>query len=186
MASDLRLAGRSLAKHPAFSLTAISALAIGIGANTAIFSIVRQVLLQPAGVRDPGRVVAVRVHYDKLALRSIAISTTDFVDVRNSPQIFEHAAIAQRGSFNFTGAGAPERITGARVSVEWFDVFGEKPILGRVFQPEEDQPNANQEAVLSYAAWQRLFGGKASAAGATIELDEKPYRIVGVMGRDFR
>src|SRR5215469_4787151 len=149
MASDLSLAARSLSKNPAFSLTAIAALAIGIGANTSIFSIVRQVLLNPAGVDDPAHVAAVRVKYDKLALRSIPISVPDFMDVKNSREIFTSAAIAQRGSFNLTGSGAPERISGSRVSAEWFNVFGAKPQLGRVFQPEEDQPNANQEVVLS-------------------------------------
>lgn len=186
MASDLRLAARGLRKHPAFALTAIAALAIGIGANTAIFSTVRQVLLNPSGIDDPARVAAVRVSYDKLALRNIAISATDFAGVRDSPQIFEHAAIADRGSFNFTGAGAPQRIAGSEVSAEWFDVFGAKPILGRVFTAQEDQPNANQEAVLSYGTWQRLFGASPAAIGQIIELDQKPYRIVGVMPRDFR
>src|SRR5215469_4677221 len=131
MASDLRIAARGLLKHPTFSLTAIAALAIGIGANTAIFSMVRQVLLSPAGVSDPNRVVAVRVKYEKLALRSISISAPDFVDVKSSGRVFEHAAIADRGSFNFTGTGAPERIQGSRVTAEWFDVFGAHAALGR-------------------------------------------------------
>src|SRR5579864_808483 len=184
--STLRITGRTLAKSPAFSLTAIAALALGIGANTAIFSVVNQVLLNPAGVSHPERIVALRVKYDKLALRSIPVSVPDFADVQKSTQLFESGALLGPGDYNYTGAGIPERLQGAAVSVQWFDVFGAKPRIGRVFQPEEDQPNANQEAVLSFGAWKRRFGQDASVLGRTIELNRKPYRIIGVMGPEFR
>jgi predicted permease len=186
MISDLRIACRTLAKTPAFTLTAVAALALGIGANTAIFSLVSQVLLNPAGVSNPERVVAVRAKYDKLALKSIPVSIPDFTDVRASTSLFESAAMLQAGDFNYTGSGAPERLQGANVSLRWFDVFGAKPRIGRLFQPEEDTPNANQVAVLSYAAWQRLFGLDAGILGRTIMLNQKPYRVVGVMGPEFR
>lgn len=186
MISDLRIACRTLAKTPAFALTAIAALALGIGANTAIFSLVSQVLLNPAGVSSPERVVAIRAKYDKLALTSISVSIPDFTDVRDSTAQFESAAMMQQGDFNYTGSGAPERLQGANVSLRWFDVFGAKPRIGRLFQPEEDVANANQVVILAYAAWQRLFGMDAGILGRTIELNQKPYRVVGVMGPEFR
>src|SRR5437660_9058168 len=153
MPSDLRVACRTLAKSPGFTVTAVAALALGIGANTAIFSVVNEVLLNPAGVANPERIVALRVKYDKLALASISVSVPDFADVQKSTQMFESAAVLGQGNYNYTGSGAPEQLQGAPVSLHWFDVFGAKPRLGRVFLPEEDRPNANQVVVLSYPAW---------------------------------
>ena len=186
MTSDLRLAGRALARNPAFTLTALATLALGIGANTAIFSVVNQVLLNPSGVQEPDRVVALRARYDKLALRSIPVSVPDFADVETSRTVFDAAAVMRDGDFNYTGQGVPERLQGALVSLRWFDVFRARPMLGRLFAPEEDRPDANQVAVLSYAAWARLFGRDQGVIGRTLELNQKPYRIVGVMGPDFR
>jgi predicted permease len=182
----LRIACRTLAKSPAFSLTAIAALALGIGANTAIFSVINQVLLHPAGVSDPERVVALRAKYDKLSLKNIPVSIPDFADVQKSTQLFESGAVLGQGSYNYTGSGVPERLQGATVSQQWLDVFGAKPQLGRIFQPEEDRPNANQVVVLSFAAWKRLFGQDSGVLGRTMELNGMPYRIVGVMGPEFR
>ena len=186
MPSDLRLATRTLAKNPAFAVTAVATLALGIGANTAIFSVVNQVLLNPAGVAGPNRVVAVRARYDKLALRSIPVSVPDFADVETSKSIFESAAVERDGDLNYTGQGVPQRLQGAAVSRGWFDVFGARPLLGRVFSAEEDTPQANQVAILSYAAWTRLFGRDAGVVGRTLELNQKLYRVVGVMGPEFR
>jgi hypothetical protein len=106
--------------------------------------------------------------------------------VLHSTQQFESAALIDRGDFNYTGSTVPERLRGASVTWRWFDVFGAKPKLGRVFRPEEDRPNANREVVLSYAAWKRLFGQDPGVVGRTIELNQLPYRIVGVMGPEFR
>ncbi len=186
MTPTLRITFRTLAKSPAFSLTAIAALALGIGANTAIFSVVNQVLLNPAGVSQPERIASLRVKYDKLALKSIGVSVPDFSDVQKTTNLFEYGAVLGQGDYNYTGSGMPERLQGAAVSVQWFDVFGAKPRLGRLFQPEEDKPKANQVVVLSYAAWKRLFGQDASALGRTIELNRVPYQVIGVMGPEFR
>ena len=183
--SDLRITSRTLAKSPAFSLTAIAALAIGIGANTAIFSVVNEVLLNPAGAANPERIVALRAKYDKLALRSIPVSLPDFDDVHNSTQLIESGAVQQPAIFSYTGTATPEALTGANVSFQWFDVFGAKPRIGRGFQPEEDKPNANQVVVLSYGAWKRLFGQDPNVLSRTMELNQKQYRIVGVMGPEF-
>ena len=164
----------------------MATLALGIGANTAIFSLVNQLLLNPPGISDPGRVVAVRVRYDKLNMTSIGMSAPDFANVRDSRELFEHAAIVGDGQYNYTGGTVPEQLKGSPVSVEWFDVFHAKPQLGRVFLPEEDRPNANPVVVLADAAWKRLYGGDPAIVGKTIELNQTPYQIIGVMGPEFR
>ncbi|HEY2013966.1 MAG TPA: ABC transporter permease, partial [Bryobacteraceae bacterium] len=119
-------------------------------------------------------------------LASIPISATDFSDVRNARDLFHHAAIIGEGDFNYTGGDTPERLQGASVTAEWFDVFGAKPLLGRVFTADEDQANANQVIVLSHAAWKRLFGSDPNILGRTVALNERPYRIIGVMDSGFR
>ena len=169
---DSRYAVRTLLKTPGYTVVALATLALGIGANTAIFSVVNQVLLNPAGIAHPERIVSVQARYEKLALRNIGVSIPDFADVLHSTQQFESAALIERGDYNYTGSTVPERLRGANVTWRWFDVFGAKAKLGRVFQPEEDRPNANQEVVLSYAAWKWLFGQDAGAIGRTIELNQ--------------
>jgi predicted permease len=182
---DLRYAARQMMRSPGFSLTVILTLALGIGANTAIFSLANQLLLHPVGIDHPERLVAIREHYDKLNLRNIPISAPAFKDTLNSRQIFEHAAAAEQVDFNYSDGSTVQRLQGAIVSSEWFDVFGAKPVLGRVFTADEDQPNANRVAVLSYNGWTRLFGADRSVIGRTIELNRLPYRIIGVMQEGF-
>ena len=177
---------RTLARSPGFGITAIAVLALGIGANTAIFSIVSQVLLSPEGVTHPERIVSLRAKYDKLALRSIPVSIPDFTDVLANTQFFEAAAMQAGADFDYSGAGVPERLRGATVTSGWFDTFGAKPRLGRVFGPDEDKPNANQVVVLSFGAWKRLFGQDPGVLGRSVELNEKLYRVIGVMGPEFQ
>src|ERR1700692_3215472 len=186
MLSDIRFACRTLAKSPGFTLTSIAALALGIGANSAIFSLVNQLLLNPPGFANPERIVAIRAKYDKLSLKSIPLSVPDFADVRNSTQIFGRAALMGEGDFNYTGGEVPERLQGASVRGQCFDFFGAKPYLGRTFQAEEDIPNAHPVVVLAHGAWKRLFGGSSGVLGRTIELNQRPYEIIGVMGPEFR
>jgi predicted permease len=182
---DVRFGLRALAKSPGFAAIAILTLALGIGANTAIFSVVNTLFLHPPGVAQPERVVAQRARYGKLGLKNIVVSVPDYAQVRDSKKIFATAALETPASFNYTASAYPLQLNGAMVSWQWFDVFGAKPIVGRTFTRDEDQPNTNREVVLSYGAWQRWFGGDASAIGRTIQLNQQPYRIVGVMGRDF-
>src|SRR5579872_1892740 len=112
---DSRYAVRSLLKTPSYTIVAVLTLALGIGANTAIFSVVNQVLLNPAGISDPSRVVALRVKYEKLALLNIGVSVPDFADVLHSTQQFESAALYSTGGFNYTASGVPERLSGTSV-----------------------------------------------------------------------
>jgi len=182
---DIRYGMRALVKSPAFAAVAILTLALGIGANTAIFSVVNTLFLHPPGVVQPDRVVVQRAYYNKLGLKNIVVSIPDYAQVRDSKNIFATAAASTVGSFNYTGGDFPERLRGALVTWQWFDVFGVKPIVGRVFTQAEDQPNANREVILSYGTWQRWFGSDPSAVGRTIQLDQEPYRIVGVMPANF-
>src|SRR5690348_176849 len=182
---DLRFGLRMLVKSPGFTIIAVLTLALGIGANTAIFSVVNALFLHPPGVAHPEQIVVERVRYAKLGLNNIVVSAPDFAQVRDSKQFFSSAALENSMDFNYTAGEWPERLQGAQVSWQWFEVFGAKPVAGRVFTPEEDQPNANHEVVLAYGAWQRWFGGDRNAIGRRIQLNEQPYRIIGVMGPDF-
>ena len=184
--ADLRYAARGLRKTPGFTTVAVLTLALGIGANTAIFSLVNQVLLHPPGISHPERIVVFRTKYDKLNLDIEVAAPPAFAAARNRKELFEHAAAGQELSFNYANQQVPERLPGAAVSAGWFDVFGTRTELGRVFTQEEDQPNANRVVVLAYGAWQRLFGGDPQVIGRSIQLNQQPYQIIGVMTRDFR
>jgi predicted permease len=182
---DIRFGLRTLAKSPGFAAVAILTLALGIGANSAIFSVVNTLFLHPPGVSQPDRVVVQRVRYNKLGLKNIVVSIPDYAQVRDSRKVFATAAVCSPTTFNYTAGDFPQMLRGAMVTWQWFDVFGAKPIAGRVFTPEEDQPKANHEIILSYGTWKRWFGGDPGAIGRSIQLDQEPYRIVGVMGPDF-
>jgi predicted permease len=186
MFSEIRFAARALVKNPAFSLTAIAVLALGIGANGAIFGLVSQALFAPPGIADPDRVVAVRARYGKLNLPSISLSAPDFDDVRRATEVFEHAAVMEPRSLNYTGGDTPQLVEGAAVSLHWFDVFGARPALGRTFVADEDQPDANFAVILSDAGWVRLFGRDPGIVGRTVLLNAKPHKVVGVMRPGFR
>jgi predicted permease len=187
MVSDLRVSIRSLVRSPGFSLAAIGVLALGIGINSAIFTLVNQVLLAPPGISNPDRVIALQAKYDKLNLRSIPISLPDFGDIHRNTQLFEKVAVVSQGDFNYTRENAAaEYLRGAPVSPEFFDVFGTKLMLGRGFLPEEDQVGANYVTVLAYSTWKRVFGGDDSIVGKSIQLNQKPYKVIGVAASDFR
>ena len=182
---DIRFGLRVLVKHPGFTAVAVLTLALGIGANTAMFSVVNALFLHPAGVAHPESVVVERARYLKLGLNNIVVSLPDYVQMRDSTRIFAAAAAEREDDFNYTGSAYPQDLRGALVTGQWFDVFGAKPILGRVFTPAEDRLYANYEVILPYGAWERWFGSDPNAVGRTIQLNEQPYRIIGVMGRDF-
>ena len=186
LVQDLRFAIRMLAKNPGFTLVAILTLALGIGANTAIFSVINSLLLHPHGIAHPDRLAVVRARYEKLNLKSIVISAPDFTFVRDNKQVFAASAIELPGSFNYTGSDRPERLRGAQVTSQWFDVFEARPMLGRVFTPEEDQPKANFEVVLAYDTWKTFFGGDPGIVERNIQLNRQSYRVIGVMGPEFQ
>jgi predicted permease len=185
MWSDLRYAARTLARSPAFALTAILALALGIGANTAIFSVINSLLLHPPGLKDPDRIVALRINYDRINLKNIVTSVPDYANVRDSRNVFSSAVLLGMGNFSYANGGAPERLVAERVTGQPFEVLGLRPLLGRGFLPEEDRPGANHVVILTYGTWQRIFGSDPHVLGRTMELDSEPYRIVGVLGPEY-
>ncbi len=182
---DVRYGIRMLTKAPGFTAVAILTLALGIGANTAIFSVVNSLLLHPAGIAHPERVLAVRVRYEKLNLKSILISAPDFRLMLRDNKIFDAAAMEDPADFNSASGAVPERLRGAKVSSQWFDAFEARPLLGRVFTPEEDHPGADHEVVLAYDTWKSVFGGDSGIIGRTVLFNQQSYKVIGVMGRDF-
>lgn len=183
---DFRFAFRALSKNPGFAAVTVLTLALGIAANTAIFSVMNALFFHPPGIDDPARVVAVRVRYPKLNLPNISISATDYADVRDSKQIFAFAAALQENNYTYNGNTLPERLQAAEVTWQFFETLGAKPALGRGFVQEEDAPGANHVVVLSHATWERLFGGDPNIAGKSILLDQQQYRVAGVMAADFK
>jgi predicted permease len=182
---DLRHAFRQLVRMPGFTFTAIFTLALGIGANTAIFSVVNAVLRHPAGVDHPERVAVMKTRYTQFMLDVANLSVPDYSDAASLTNVVEAAALERDTSFNTSHDGTVEHISAARVGSQWFQVFGARPILGRTFTAQEDQPNAGPVAVISYGLWQRAFGGRRDAVGQTLLLDQKPYQVIGVMRSDF-
>jgi predicted permease len=182
---DIRYALRQFWKSPVFTLTAIATLALGIGANTAIFSVVNAVLRHPAGVDHPERIAVMYVRYTQFGLDVPVISMPDFTDTLALKDQVETGALMNPASFNILHDGVAEHLIGASVSSQWFRVFGAAPILGRTFTKEEDQPNAGRVAVLSYGLWQSAFGRARDVVGKTVLLDQKPYQVIGVMRSDF-
>ena len=182
---DLRHAFRQLIRIPGFTVTAIVTLALGIGANSAIFSVVNAVLRHPAGVDHPERVAIQNTSYKQLGMDFPGVSVPDYADAAALHDQVEAAAIVSATNFNMLHDGRVEHLSGARVSSQWFQVFGARPILGRTFTAEEDQPNAGPVAVISFGLWQSVFGGSHDAIGQTLMLDQKPYQVIGVMRSDF-
>ena len=183
--ADLRLALRRLSKQPGFTVTTIATLALAIGANTAVFSVIDAVLMHPSGVDAPQRVAIMRTHYSRLDLDFPVVSVPDYTDAASLTHQVESAAMGNLIGYNADHDGTVEHFDGAQVSWQWFNAFGAKPILGRTFSREEDHPAANQVAVLSYSLWQSVFGGDRNVIGRSLMLNQTPYRIVGVMRSDF-
>src|ERR1039457_1382276 len=184
---EIRYALRQLRKSPGFAAVSVLTLALGIGANVAVFSVTNAVLLNPSGIPHAGGLVAVRARYRAMPdLSSISLSAPDFGDAADGKNIFSSGAVMQAGSFNYARENSnPELLNGAKVSSGWFDTFDVRPYLGRVFTPEEDQPGAGNEAVLPYRAWQERFGSDPNIVGQTLMLNNQAYRVVGVMGPSF-
>ena len=180
---DLRYAFRQLAKSPGFTLIAILTLALGVGATTSIFSVVDGVLLRPLPFPDPDRLV--RVYPLNEEGEPNAISVLNFLDWRRQSRTIEAASLLETGSVNLTGTGGePERLSGAWVSPEFFSVIGAPLLAGRGFAKGEDGPEAPNVVVLSTELWQRRFGGDRGLVGRTINLDGKPYTVIGIAGRN--
>jgi putative ABC transport system permease protein len=182
---DIRFAIRSLRHSPGFSIVAILTLALGIGANTAIFSVVNGVLLAPLPYRDPGRLVIVHHFYPSLHLRA-SVSVPGFRDYSARTDIFSSATVENGMGMNLTGSGQPERVLAMRVSGDFFRTLGVAPALGRTLRPDEAQEGRNHVVVLSNGFWQQHFGGDQGVVGRPIMLNDESYQIVGVMPASFK
>lgn len=183
--TDLKYGIRTLAKAPAFTAVAIMSLALGIGANSAIFSVANALLLRPLGYEDADRLVILWNRSPGLNVEQDWFSPGQYLDVKLENQTFELTAVTIGGSFNLTGQDTPERVDGARVSSSLFPLFGAKPAIGRVFSAEEDQPGQPPAVILSHGFWKRRFGSDPSIIGRTITLNGSNIVVVGVMSPDF-
>ncbi|MBV9924266.1 MAG: ABC transporter permease [Acidobacteria bacterium] len=184
---DVRYGLRVLRQRPGFTLVAVLTLALGIGANTAVFSLVSAVLVRPLRYREAERLVTVWEDATAAGFAHDGPSVGTYADWRAQNKVFEDvAAVAQR-VFDLTGAGGePEKLLGLGVTSNFFPLLGAEPQLGRTLLPEEDRPGAPHVAVLSHGLWQRRFGGERSVVGREVMLDGEPYTVVGVMPADFQ
>ena len=177
---DLRYAARMLARTPAFTAIAVLALALGIGANTAIFSVVNKVLLQPLPFKNPSELLIIWENATHLGFPKNTPSPANFLDWRDQSTLFTGMAAMAPKDFSLTGAGEPERLDGRRVSANLFDLLGVQPRLGRRFLPEEDKPG-KRVVILSYGLWQRRFGSDPKIVGQAVNLNGESYSVIGVM-----
>jgi predicted permease len=182
---DARYAVRQLRKNNGFTAVAVITLALGIGANTAIYSIVNAVLLRPLPFLQPSRLALLHEGLPTVGFPRIGFSAPDLTMYQRAEKSFEGVAGYQSKDFELSGAGEPERLTSARVTANLFSVLGVAPALGRAFRAEEDRPGQHV-ALLSYRLWQSKFSGASDVVGRTVDLDRAPYTIVGVMPRGFQ
>jgi putative ABC transport system permease protein len=178
--NDLRYGLRVLLKRPGFTLVAVVALGIGIGANAAIFSVVNALLLKPMPYSQPDRLVKVWPQGPQ-----VSVSKIEFVEFRNQSRSFNDLAAYSGWTFTLTGTDEPAKIEGARATSTLFSLLGVNPELGRTFSPEEDQPGSHRVIIISHGLWQNRFGGSTDAVGRQITLDGESYAIIGVMPPDF-
>jgi putative ABC transport system permease protein len=187
---DLRYGARMLLKHPGFALIAVLTLALGIGANSAIFSVVNSVLLRELPYREPQRLVMVwsdrPLQQAQTGWTEYPFTAADFKDLRDQNQSFEQMAAFTSHRLNITGSGEPELLGGVRASANLFALLGVEARHGRVFLPEEDRAGNNRVVILSDGLWQRRFGSDPKIIGQTISLDNEPYTVVGVAPPDFQ
>jgi putative ABC transport system permease protein len=179
---DLRYGARMLRKSPGFAIIAVLTLAIGIGANTAIFSVVDAVLLKPLAVQDPSRVVFVQEAWQNIFPN---LSVGNFTDLRSQSKSFVSLAASSNGSFNLDTTEAPERVEGEGATADYFGTFGVQPILGRVFTPDEDKPGAPRVAVISEKLWRTRLHADPAIVNQPIRLNGLSYTVVGVMPKTF-
>jgi putative ABC transport system permease protein len=179
---DMKYSLRMLAKNPGFAAVAVLTLALGIGANTAIFSIVNTVLLRPLPFHDPARIVVVGQEW----MGGLGdFSPADFLDVQAQNHSFDQMAAYRGWNFNLTAGDRPERVVGEVVTTNFFTLLGVKPILGRALTQEDGGPGSHRTAVISFGLWQRYFGGKETVLGEKVILNGEPYAVIGVMPRGF-
>jgi putative ABC transport system permease protein len=181
---DLRYGARMLLKSPGITFVVVLALALGIGANTAIFSVVDAVLLRPLPYPESDRLVF--LNETSKAMDEISVSYPNFSDWRAQNQVFEKIGVYNNGNYNLTGVGEPERIVTAQMSADLLAALRVNPAMGRMYTNDEDKPGGTPVVILSHALWQRRFGGQANILNQPITLNDKSYTVIGIMPETFR
>ena len=180
---DVRFGARTLLRNPGFAAVAVLTLALGIGANAAIFSVVNAVLLRPLPWFEPDR--AVMIWSKWTAFDKTWVATGEVVDYRRRSQALAEIAAWGDGQVNLTGDAEPERVASANVTANLFSVLGVQPMLGRHFTAAEDVPNGPDVAVLGFGLWQRRYASDPAIVGRTILINGRPYEVLGIMPPDF-
>ncbi len=184
LGQDLRYALRTLRQSPGFTLVAILTLALGIGANTTIFSVINAVLLRPLPYSHPDRLVLLAEHWPAFPI--LSVSYENYKDFRDQSTSYETVAAVQPLSYTLTGAGDPERVTGMPITASLLPMLGIQPVAGRLIQPDDDRVGGAPVVMISYALWQRRFAGSQDALGKTLTLDNNPYTLIGVLPAGFQ
>src|SRR5262252_6088373 len=186
MLQDFRYAFRTLSKAPFLTAMIVLSLATGIGANSAIFSVVNALLLQPLPYPEPHRLAAIWLHSPGIGIFRDWPSPGQFNDLRTQSRSFEEISISRLTSWTLTGLEQPQRVDGMRTSSNLLRMLGAKPLLGRLLLPEEDAAGKPPVAVLSYGLWTRLFNSDPKIVGRNIALNGNSFLVAGVLTRDFR
>jgi putative ABC transport system permease protein len=181
----LRFGLRMLSKNPSFTIIAVLTLALGIGASTAMFSVVNGVLLSPLPFADPDSLVTIKNQIPKLGPTPFSVPAPDVLTYQREAKSFTDVAGYRESSYDLTGQGEPRKLQGARLTSNLLTVLGVAPMLGRNFTPDEDRVGNEKVVILSYRLWRSLFASDPNILDKTITLDRQPYAVVGVMGRDF-
>jgi hypothetical protein len=182
---DLRFAARMLRKSPTFTAVAVLTLALGIGANSAIFSVVNAVLLRPLSYKDSDQLVQLIEHDQRRGIDFDWVSFPNFHDWAEQSKAFQYVAAYKFHAFNLTNISQAEMLFGIKASANLLPTLGAEPILGRNFRPEEDQPGRDHEVILSYHTWKQTFGADPQLIGKTITLNDESYTVIGVMPASF-
>lgn len=183
---DIRSGFRLLLAHPGVPLVVVITMALGIGANTALFSVVNAVLLRPLPYPDADRLMMVQETAHRQGTDRLDAAPANFLDWRAQNRVFERCAAFRYWGYTLTGHGEAERLTGMRVSADFFQTLGVSPLAGRVFSSGDDEATAPAVALVSYGLWQRRYGGAPDLPGEAITLDGRPYTVIGVLPSDFR
>ena len=183
---ELRFGVRSLLKAPGFTVIAVITLALGIGANTAMFSVINAVLLRPLPYRDPSRLVTIWEESPSRGMYQLPVSFANLRDWVDQNHSFEQISAYTFTNLNLSGTGEPARLSAVRFSANLLPLVGATPMLGRAFLPEEDKEGANRVVILSHALWKSRFGSDAGIVGRSLTLDNKSYTVVGVMSSTFQ
>lgn len=183
---DIRYGARALAARPGFAIVAILTLALGIGINTAIFSVVDSVMLKPLPFKDPDRLVSAWRTLPQRADEQLTVSADLFLEWKELNQTFDDMAIYTEWSFNVTGGDVPDHVEGLKVSAGFLSTLGAETMLGRIFAADEDQPGKSDVVVISHQFWQSRFGSAPDIIGRDITIDDQKKEIIGVMPPSFR